>query len=279
MPCARRKKEYTQSVRRRIKREFGRLKFELCIGTGGNIEELGNLRKKLLKRDSNQLLTVDELEILDSKLSKMTVEQRMEKLDLKPDQADVIAPAVMVLRMIAREARIKAIRIPGVGLKDGVLWDMIPVSTRLRLPRVQQAWTSAMRLGQKYHFDAGHGIQVTRTALSLFDQTQQAHQLEEEERLSLRVASLLHDIGHFIGAHDHDRHGYYILKNSPLIGLDEHQQVLVAVIVRNHRKSTMKNLEEYSKDLSRKDQLTISRLCALLRLADAIEVSSHDAHS
>jgi exopolyphosphatase/guanosine-5'-triphosphate,3'-diphosphate pyrophosphatase len=35
----------------------------------------------------------------------------------------------------------------------------------------------------------------------------------------------------------------------------------------------LKNLEEYSKDLSRRDQLTVSRLCALLRLADAIEMS------
>ena len=35
----------------------------------------------------------------------------------------------------------------------------------------------------------------------------------------------------------------------------------------------MKNRDEYCKDLGRKDQLILSQLCALLRLADAIEVS------
>lgn len=265
--------EYTASVRKRIKREFGKLKFELCVGTGGNIEEMGSLRKRLLKRDSSQLLTVDELEELEEKLGKMTVEQRMRKLDLKPDRADVIAPAARVLLMIAQEARIKEIQIPGVGLKEGVLWDMIPAVLRPGLPRHEQAWISAMGLGKKYRFDAEHGLRVARTAQSLFDQTQELHKLQEKERLLLRIASLLHDIGHFVGAYNHELHGYYILRNSPMIGLDEHQQELISILVRHHRKTTLKNQEEYSGELSQKDRLIARKLCALLRLADAVEVS------
>ena len=265
--------EYTQSVRRRIKREFGKLKFDLCIGTGGNMEEMGSLRKRLFKQDSDQILTVDELAELDTKLGKMTVEQRMQKLDLKPDRADVIAPAIMVLRMIAREAKIKEIQIPGVGLKDGVLWDMLPVSAGPQLSRYEQAWTSALRLGQKYQLDAEHGKRVARTAQSLFEQTTELHTMQEDELMLLKMASLLHDIGHFISAQNHDQHGYYILKNSPLIGIDEHQHELVAIIVRNHRKATFKNQEGYYKSLSRKEQLVINQLSALLRLADAVEVS------
>jgi exopolyphosphatase/guanosine-5'-triphosphate,3'-diphosphate pyrophosphatase len=97
--------------------------------------------------------------------------------------------------------------------------------------------------------------------------------LDEKEKLILKMASLLHDIGHFIGTQNHDSHGYYILKNSPLIGLDEHQQALIAVLVGHHRKTTGRDQEHYFKTLNRKDQAIINRLCALLRLADAIEVS------
>jgi exopolyphosphatase/guanosine-5'-triphosphate,3'-diphosphate pyrophosphatase len=179
----------------------------------------------------------------------------------------------MVLRMIAQEAKIKEIQIPGVGLKDGVLWDMLPLHVGSGLPQEDQAWTSAMRLGQKYHFDAGHGMRVARTAQSLFDQLVVLHELEAGDRMLLRIACLLHDVGHFIGAPNHDRHGYYILKNSHLIGLDECQQDMIAVIVRNHRNATLKSQEEHFKALGRKDQETVVKLCALLRLADAIEVS------
>jgi len=265
--------EYTQSIRRHIKRELGKLKLDLCIGTGGNIEELGNLRKKLFKRAGNNLITVNELEMLDEKISRMTVDQRIKKLNLKPDRADVIVPAAMALRMIAHEARIKEIQIPGVGLKDGILWDMAPLIPGSNLPRRQQARTSATRLGHKYHFDGEHGIRVAKTAQSIFDQTISLHELEEDERLLLEIASLLHDIGYFIGMPDHEKHGYYIIKNSPLIGLDERQHAMIAHIVRNHRKTTPASQDEYFKSLTQKDRLIVNKLCALLRLADAIEVS------
>src|SRR5689334_2698653 len=104
-------KEYTESVRRHIKRELGKLKLDLCVGTGGNLEEMGNLRKKIFKRDSNHLITVSELEELNEKLSNMTVSQRMKKFNLRPDRADVIVPATMALLMITHEANVKEIQI------------------------------------------------------------------------------------------------------------------------------------------------------------------------
>ncbi len=52
-----------------------------------------------------------------------------------------------------------------------------------------------------------------------------------------KSAALLHDIGHFINTIDHDKHGYYILKANRLIGLNEHQQEMVASLVRYHRKA------------------------------------------
>ena len=265
--------EYTESVRRRIKRELGKLKLDLCIGTGGNIEEMGNLRKRLFKRDTNDLITVSELESLDEKLSEMSVNQRIKKLGLKPDRADVILPATIVLHMITREAHIKEIQIPHVGLKDGVLWDMLPLTVGPHLPSREQIWTSATHLGQKYQFDGEHGAQVAKNARSLFNQTLSLHNLDEEDRLLLEVASLLHDIGHFIDTLDHDKHGYYILKNSPLIGLDERQQDIVANVVRYHRKTVPTNQDEHFKALAQKDRLIVTKLCALLRLADAIDVS------
>jgi exopolyphosphatase/guanosine-5'-triphosphate,3'-diphosphate pyrophosphatase len=263
--------EYTESIRRHIKREIGKLKLDLCIGTGGNIEELGILRKKIFKQTSSRLITISELESIDEKLSKMTVEQRVKRFNLRPDRADVIVPAIMVLRMIMREARVRQLEIPGVGLKDGVLWDMTRLTPGPDLPRREQARVSAMRLGHKYRFDGEHAVRVSKTARSIFDQTLSLHGLEKDERVLLEIAALLHDIGHFVGTLNHDRHGYYILKNSPLIGLDERQQDMVAVLVRYHRKATLQNQDESFKPLSQKDGLTVSKLCALLRIA--VEVS------
>jgi exopolyphosphatase/guanosine-5'-triphosphate,3'-diphosphate pyrophosphatase len=71
-----------------------------------------------------EALSPDELRRLVVKLGGMTVRERIEKLDLRPDRADVILPAAIILQMLLSGAGARQILIPGVGLKDGVLIDM-----------------------------------------------------------------------------------------------------------------------------------------------------------
>ncbi len=266
-------REYTESARHRIERELGNRRVDVCIGTGGNVDEIGSLRKKFLKGENDTEISLDELKLLIDKLTDMSIEERISKLSLRPDRADVILPAAMVLHMIARVAHVKNILIPSVGLKDGVLWDIAPLAAGPRLPRREQAWSSSLRLGQKYQFDQEHGEHVAKLSVRIFDQTLSLHSLNEEDRLLLEIASLLHDIGHFINTLDHDQHGYYILKHSPLMGLDERQQDMVANVVRFHRKSTPSNQDENFKALPQKDRLLVTKLCAILRLADSLDNS------
>jgi exopolyphosphatase/guanosine-5'-triphosphate,3'-diphosphate pyrophosphatase len=267
-------REYAQAAKRRIERDIGDKNLDLCLGTGGNIEEMGELRKKIFKRESEFLVTVDELDELIQLLGGMNVEERMKKFKLKPDRADVILPAMIVLNIIAREAKIKEVRIPNVGLKDGILIDL--AQSLMQTPRPsprEQVWTSALRLGEKYQFDSLHGNLVARLAGSLFDQTYPLHGLDEENKLLLEVASLLHDIGHFIGTLEHDKHAYYILQHAPLIGLSPREQGIVANVARYHRKSMPAVQDENFRALSPKDRAIVIKLSTLMRLADAMDVS------
>ena len=267
-------REYAEAAKKRIDQEIGKKKIQLCIGTGGNIEEMGVLRKKIFKRDSDQLITLEELEKITDTLSKLTVEERMRKFKLRPDRADVILPASIVLRMIATEAHVKEIQIPNVGLKDGILIDLAQSLSNLPRPSPrEQVWTSAMRLGEKYQFDSEHGNLVSFLAGSLFEQTMSLHNLEPEDKLLLEVAALLHDIGHFINTLDHDKHAYYIFQANPLIGLKKRQQDIVANVMRYHRKAMPNVQDENFRGLNSKDRLTVIKLAALLRLADAMDVS------
>jgi len=271
-------REYAEAARRRIDRELGKAKVDVCAGTGGNVEEMGRLRQKLFKRESDKLITMGELQDLIEKLNSMTVKDRIRKLKLRPDRADVILPATVVLQLIGREAGVKQIAIPHVGLKDGLLLDM---ATDMKLtqgtPRREQVLESAMRLGHKYQFDANHARLTARLASHLFDESTELHSLGQEDRLLLEVGALLHDIGHFVNTIDHDQHGYYILKASPLIGLNEHQQEIVASLVRYHR-ATFPSLEDLNfRRLTQKDRATVTKLCALIRLADGMDVS-HAQH-
>jgi exopolyphosphatase/guanosine-5'-triphosphate,3'-diphosphate pyrophosphatase len=271
-------REYAEAARRRINHEIGPAHVHVCVGTGGNVEELGRLRQKFLRETDGSLITLKELDELIQALGALTVKQRMRKFNLQPDRADVILPAAIVLQTVAQEAHVRHIDIPGVGLKDGVLIELADqLRTGPHAPRHEQVWESAMQLGRKYRIDVDHAARIANLAGQLFDQSHSLHDLGEEERLLLEVASLLHDIGHFINTIDHDRHGYYILKANPLIGLNDHQQEIVANLVRYHRRSMPASDDPNFKSLPPRDRIKVTKLSALLRLADGMDVS-HAGH-
>ncbi len=238
------------------------------------MEEIGRLRQKLFKAESDHFITLEELEKLIERLERMTYEQRMDKLKLRPDRADVILPASIVLHLIAREAAVKQIMIPNVGLKDGILLDIAEdLSKSLRPRRQEQAWESALHMGRKYQFNEEHARLTSRLAARLFEQSKQLHDLDDDIRFLLQIGALLHDIGHFINTADHEKHGAYLVSASPLIGLTQREKNIIANLIRYHRKQLPSTHDEDFKSLPQKDRLIVTKLSVLLRLADSLDIS------
>ena len=271
-------REYAEAARYRIERDLGDEKIQICAGTGGNVEEIGRLRQKLFKAESAHFVTLEELEQLIERLDKLSYEERIHKLKLRPDRADVILPASIVLHLIASEAGVKQIAIPNVGLKDGILLDIAEeLSKSLRPQRREQVWESALHMGRKYQFDEKHACLTAKLAARLFEQTKPLHDLNGNNLLLLEAGALLHDIGHFINAVDHDKHGFYLLSVNHLIGLTLREQNIVANLVRYHRRQSLSHDDGNIKSLPQKDRLIVIKLCALLQLADSMDVS-HMSH-
>ncbi|AHZ86262.1 Exopolyphosphatase 1 [Bdellovibrio bacteriovorus] len=98
---------------------------DFAIGTGGNLECLGQLKGELLKKSPQTFLTLAELTEIIDRLRSLKVKDRIEKLHLRPDRADVIVPAAMLVQTIMRQAETEKILIPNVGLRDGLIWSML----------------------------------------------------------------------------------------------------------------------------------------------------------
>lgn len=91
------------------------------IGTGGNVEAIGKLKKNLMDKSDTNKVTVREFSAILSSIGQLTVEERIERLRLKPDRADVIYPAAKILSVLFEKLEFDELLIPGVGLKEGVL--------------------------------------------------------------------------------------------------------------------------------------------------------------
>src|SRR5437667_5737963 len=170
--------EYVDATQRRLEREIGNQKIDVCVGTGGSIEAIGDLRKELFDKNSNQKVTVEELKSLVKKLRGTSFEERIQVMRLRPDRADVIVPAAIVLLKIVQQAGVDEVIIPGIGLKDGVLLEMLSqLRGRDKHLHRDQVVESARRLGKKYFFDEKHGNIVAKLAVQIFDQTKAFHEL------------------------------------------------------------------------------------------------------
>jgi len=134
-----------------------------------------------------------------------------------------------------------------------------------------QVIASAINLGRKFHFDEDHALHVTKLSLSLFDQLAEEHKIAKESRLLLHVAGVLHDIGTYIRASGHHKHGQYIVENSEIFGLNHDQIAIISNLVRYHRKAmpTPRHFSYIS--LSRDNRILVLKLSAILRVADAID--------
>jgi exopolyphosphatase / guanosine-5'-triphosphate,3'-diphosphate pyrophosphatase len=263
---------YVDVTNRRLQKELGGQSIEMCIGTGGSIESIGDIRRALFNKRNSTRITTNELAAVSRKLQSLTIEERVQQFHLRPDRADVISPAAVVLQNILRQAGVREILIPGVGVKDGLLseivWEILYHGKHLDRDQVM---SSSFQLGRKYGFDEKHGVAVSRLALQIFDQTVHVHNLDGENRMILEVASLLHDVGQYIGVSNHHKHTFYLLQAGPIIGLSPMQIQVVANVARYHRKSVPRLVHESFQALSPKQRTVVSTLASILRVADAID--------
>jgi exopolyphosphatase / guanosine-5'-triphosphate,3'-diphosphate pyrophosphatase len=244
------------------------------IATGGNIDALARLGGAVPARGRVAVLPVAALRKIIGTLSRLSYRQRVEELGLREDRADVILPAAMVYERIAALAGVAEIRVPAVGLRDGVVVDLVDdlAGHQAHEDRKEEhALAGAVALGRRYLFDEAHATHVASLAGSLFDQLRALHGLEDADRRILLAAAVLHDIGVFVGHKKHHKHSLYLISQSELPELTPRETEIVANVARYHRKGVPAPHHDAFTRLPPEDRERVVKLASLLRVADALD--------
>ncbi|HKQ18676.1 MAG TPA: Ppx/GppA phosphatase family protein [Candidatus Eisenbacteria bacterium] len=259
---------------------FKRRRLARFVGTGGNIESLATMTTNGSSKGSPRgedrapaRLTLLRLRKLLGKMARMTPAERAETYGLRPDRADVIVPAGAIFEYVMTRIRARDVWVPFVGLVDGVLIDVARAAGAegMKSLEVSQTRNAAMAILKKYEADPKHALRVSALAVSLFDQLKPMHGLGKRDRLLMELAGLLHEVGNFVGAAGHHRHAYYIIAQTPILGLSDEELLVVANVARYHRKAPPDLSHEGYRDLAEKDRQRVRVLAAILRVADALD--------
>ena len=94
------------------------------VGTGGNVESIADLTGKRVGRKATSFASSGDLQRIQTQLESLSFKERQRELRLRPDRADVIYPAVIVVQALMNTVWASNLAIPRVGLKDGVLLEL-----------------------------------------------------------------------------------------------------------------------------------------------------------
>ncbi len=90
------------------------------FATGGNINKV----QKLIGGNSMQPIALKKIQKLRININDLSIEERINKFQLKEDRADVIVPAMDIYIYILKELGADSVIIPKIGLSDGMIYDL-----------------------------------------------------------------------------------------------------------------------------------------------------------
>ena len=217
-------------------------------------------------------IPLSSLEKFTDRMLAKSEDELIQKYHLTFPEAETLGPALLAYVMIARAFKLEQVLVTNVNLRDGLLEEMA----------AREAWTedfrnqiirSAIDLGRKFQFDEDHSRHVAELSRRLFQELKAEHQLDQRYELILYIAALLHEVGLFISNRSYHKHSMYLIMNSELFGLGRQDVLLVGLVARYHRRASPKPTHEGYVTLDRERRIAVSKMAALLRVADSLDRS------
>lgn len=225
-------------------------------------------KQRMIKKDNFMELYKT---IINSSLMELSV-----KLGISLEAASLLLPTVVICRRFMDEFGADTIWAPGTQLTDGIAYDY---AERMKLIKSTHNFDNdivmaARTIGKRYGVSKPHVQNVRDIALTIYDSTRKIHGLGKRERLLLECAVFLHDCGKFVSLINTAECNYQIIMATEIIGISHLEREMIAQIVRFNT-IPMESYDALSRstDVGLLEYLTINKLTAILRLANAMDRS------
>ncbi len=152
--------------------------------------------------------------------------------DLDPDRYLSLAGGLAIIHATFRSLGVQHMQVSDGALREGLLYDLLG---RIHHDDIRGRTVAA--LATRYHIDLEHVARVRATLGKFFAQLPFGGAIDRESAEQwLDWAATLHEIGLDIAHSGYHKHGAYILENADLPGFSRQDQILLATLVRAHRR-------------------------------------------
>jgi exopolyphosphatase / guanosine-5'-triphosphate,3'-diphosphate pyrophosphatase len=250
----------------RVQGRFRRLGWSAAVGASGTIRAV----QRVLRDNgwSKGTITRDGLRKLREAVLDAGSVDRLALKGLSRSRANTLPGGVAVLSAIMDALEVTAMDVSNKALREGLLNDLMG---RVLRQDVRSVTVNAMM--ERYRVDKLQAARVEGTVLRLLPQVLEAWSLppvRSQEFCSW--AARLHEIGLDVAHSHYHKHGEYLIAHGDMPGFSRHEQQLLSMLVRAHRRKFPTGLW---RDLPESDRI-VECLAVLLRLAALLHRSRAD---
>jgi exopolyphosphatase/guanosine-5'-triphosphate,3'-diphosphate pyrophosphatase len=266
-------REYLSTFYHPIKIWLSNKKIKTFVTCGNEIEFLAGL---LVKNEEVMDVSQTEFNELFQNLKSKNATELSREYDISESKANSLLSALAFYRLLLEVSGAENILVfPKVNLSRSLLFQRLLSRKYRKFFNLLEKSTiiSSRNIGRRYFYEETHSQTVEKYAMKLFDVLEPVHQLGKRHRLLLQVAAILHDMGKYVNIKKHYLHSYNIIKGSEIIGLTSRELDVVSRIAYFHSAQDLE-IDDYSSQLENiPDKILITKMLAILRLADALDVA------
>jgi len=241
-----------------------------ALGASGTIKAAASIAFENGWCTEEKTITRQALQQLRNALLEAGHVDNLKLKGLSEERKPVIPGGIAVLRAVFSVLGIDTMRVASGALREGLLHDLVG---RMHHEDVREQ--SVQALATRCGVDAAQAGRVQETAALLLGKVAGEWKLRDEELgRMLHWAAALHECGMMVAYNQYHKHGEYIIRNATLGGFSQQEQLLLAMLVRAHRRRFP--VEDISKLPARWGKQA-TRLAILLRLAVTLNRGRSDA--
>ena len=228
------------------------------------------------KNGSSAMLTAADYTAFQNQIRSGSITQAAIALGISEEKVPLVFISTMLVVRIAELMGASKIWAPGATLCDGIAYEYAEKNKLLHGIHdfEKDIIACATNISKRYMGSKKRSETLERITTTIFDSMKKVHGLGRRERLYLRLASILHDCGKYIGMVNIGENSYQIIMATEIIGLSHLEREIVANVARfNYSRFVYDSQQTSATHLDRDSYLIVAKLTAILRLAGGLDRS------
>ena len=214
-----------------FQRKFQSKNWDEAIGASGSLRSIA---KVLQGRGwSNNGITWQGLEKLVTHISRCDHIDELNLPELDQERLPVFAGGVAIVYATFKSLGIDQMTVADGALREGLIQDLLG-----RIYNHDMRSETVQSVADRYRTDKKHAARIKQTIAVILKQLSDEYSWANDENCVqfLNWAADLHEIGIDIAHSQYHKHSAYIIENGDLAGFSNQDQILLASIIRSHRR-------------------------------------------